>query len=131
MGDVTSSQQIALYAAAALVLAVGVAHSYLGERYILIRLFRREDLPRLFGSTAFTTRTLRFAWHITTVAWWGFAVLLVVLAHPPVSRSAIGIVVGSTFLVHGFVALIASRGRHLSWPVFLAIGVLAIFATRG
>jgi len=36
---------------------VGVAHSVLGERYILIRLFKREGLPKLFGGTEFTTRT--------------------------------------------------------------------------
>ena len=62
-------------AEAALVLAVllAAAHSYLGERYILIRLFRREDLPKLFGGgTEFTTRTLRFAWHLTSVAWIAF-----------------------------------------------------------
>ncbi len=45
---------ISLYIAALLLFLVGVAHSYLGERYILIRLFRREDLPKLFGGTQFT-----------------------------------------------------------------------------
>lgn len=50
-----------LYLAAFLAAALGLAHSLLGERYILIRLFRRENLPKLFGSTAFTQRTLRFA----------------------------------------------------------------------
>ena len=50
-----------LYVAAFLIVAVGIAHSYLGERYILIRLFRRENLPELFGSAGFTIRTLRFA----------------------------------------------------------------------
>lgn len=36
-----------LYLAAGLVVALGAAHSVLGERYILTRLFRRSDLPRL------------------------------------------------------------------------------------
>jgi hypothetical protein len=123
--------QTALVLAAALTFAVGVAHSYLGERYILIRLFRRDDLPRNFGSAAFTIRTLRFAWHLTSIAWWGLAAILVLLARPPVSAGAVGVVVGATFLVHSFVALVASSGRHLSWVVFLAIGILAIVATRG
>ena len=30
----------------------------------------------------------------------------------------------------GLAALIGSRGRHLSWPVFLAIAALAWWATR-
>ena len=55
--------------AAALAVLLGVAHSYLGERYILTRLFRRGDLPRLFGGVEFTQQTLRFAWHLTSVAW--------------------------------------------------------------
>lgn len=69
-----------------LLFAVGVVHSVLGERYILVRLFRRTDLPKLFGDTTFTTRTLRFAWHITTVAWWGFAAILLMLAQQSLRR---------------------------------------------
>ncbi len=38
-----------LYFAAALIATLGFAHYILGERYILIRLFRR-DLPKLFGT---------------------------------------------------------------------------------
>jgi hypothetical protein len=53
--------------------AIGLAHSVLGERYILMRLFRHTDLPKLFGGTEFTIRALRFAWHLTTIAWWGAA----------------------------------------------------------
>ncbi len=117
--------------AAALVVALGVAHSWLGERYLLRRLFRRDDLPQLFGSADFTRRTLRFAWHVTSVAWLGLAAVLVVLARPPISASALGLSVGLAFLVQGVIALVGSRGQHLSWPVFLAIGLLAIFATRG
>ncbi len=120
----------ALYFAAILVVAISFAHSYLGERYILIRLFRRKNLPKLFGGTELTQGTLRFAWHITSVAWIGLAAILVLLANPPVTPGAVGTVIGCTFLVHFAVALFGSRGRHLSWPVFLAIGVLAIWATN-
>jgi len=122
--------QTLLYVAAFLTVAIGVAHSYLGERYILIRLFRRDNLPKLFGSTGFTINTLRLAWHLTTVAWWGFAAILVILAIPPFTINAFGLVIGCTFLIHSAVALVGSRGKHLSWPVFFAIGVLSIYATR-
>lgn len=105
-----------------------MAHSYLGERYILIRLFRRDDLPRLFGSDRFTKRTLRFAWHITSVAWVGFAGVLGALAtrEAPLSRVLVAIAV--TFLVTSLVIAVASKGRHLAWPVFLAVALLAWFA---
>ena len=66
--------------AVVLAVLVALAHSYLGERYILIRLLRRENLPKLFGGTEFTKSTLRFAWHLTSLAWLGLAAVLVVLA---------------------------------------------------
>ena len=122
--------QVALYLAAALTIAVGIAHSYLGERYLLMRLFRRPDLPKLFGGTEFTIRTLRFAWHITSVAWWGFAIILVQLAQRAPSTVALGATIGGIFLVHAAVTLFGSRGRHLAWPVFLAIGLITLYATR-
>lgn len=117
---------IALNIAAFLLIAVGLAHSYLGERYILIRLFRREDLPKLFGGSQFTIRTLRFAWHLTTIAWWGFASILLHLAQGSISRPFVALAIGVTFLATGLLALVGSRGRHLAWPVFVAIGVISL-----
>ncbi len=125
-------EEINLTVAAGLTFLIGVAHSYLGERYILTRLFRR-DLPHLNGSDLFTKRTLRFAWHLTTVAWWGFGALLLML---PASggegaREAALWVTTGVFSVSGLTALAASRGRHLSWIVFFAIALLAGFAAWG
>ena len=91
----------ALVCAAGLILALGAVHSILGERYILSRLFRRSDLPRLFGSDLFTRRTLRFAWHLTTLAWLGFAALLLAAARPGSGTLAlrqIGALVAATSL---------------------------------
>ena len=123
---------LSLLLAAALTFAIGAAHSYLGERYILIRLFRRTDLPHLFGSDLFTRRTLRFAWHLTTVAWWGCGLLLLIAARSlaPLSRAALGSVVAGTFLASALVTLVGSRGRHLAWPGFLAIAEAAWFGLR-
>lgn len=117
-----------LVVAAALVVVGGAAHSWLGERYILIRLLRRTDLPHLFGSDVFTKRTLRLAWHLTTVAWLGFAVLLLRHALPAgdgMLASQAAEVVSWTFLASAVVALVGSRGRHLSWLLFLAIATSA------
>ncbi len=113
-------------AAAVLALAIGLAHSWLGERYILMRLFRVQNIPYLFGSDDFTKRTLRFAWHLTTVAWFGLAALLLILASFPRDASAriLAGAIAATFLLSAVVALIGSRGRHLSWVVFLMIASL-------
>ena len=120
-----------LYLSSFLAFGIGVIHSVLGEKYILTRLFRRDNIPELFGSPDFTIRTLRFAWHVTTLAWWGFAAILALLAHPPLVTSSVGIVIGCTFIAHFLLALIGSRGKHLSWIIFLVIGLSAIYATRG
>ncbi len=116
--------------AAFLAIAVGVAHSVLGERYILIRLFRRPDLPKLFGGTEFTTRTLRFAWHLTSVAWWGCAALFWYLARGSISPSTTSGVLAAVFLPSAVVTLVASRGRHFAWAVFLIIGLIALYGSQ-
>ena len=119
---------ILIYSAAFLAFAIGVVHSVLGERYILTRLFRRDNLPKLFGGTEFTAQTLRFAWHITTIAWWGFSAILVLLAAGAFSFSNLSMVIAITFLVTGTIALVASHGRHLSWVVFIFIGGVSLYA---
>jgi hypothetical protein len=117
-----------LYFAAAATIAIGLAHSILGERYILMRLFRRADLPQIFGSDAFTRQTLRFAWHITTVAWFGLAAIMVLLARSTLTPTAALTVIAVTFLITAAIALVASRGRHFAWPVFLFIGSACWYA---
>lgn len=119
---------IPAYLAALLLVGIGLAHSLLGERYVLRRLARREALPRLplFGRESMID-VLRFAWHITTVAWFGFAALLVLVAHDGLDTSSLLLVTAGTFLATGLIALVGARGRHLSWVVFFAVAALALF----
>ena len=117
-----------LLAAAAVIFATGLAHSCLGERYILMRLFRRE-LPKLFGSDWFTKRTLRFAWHLTTLAWWTLATILVGLAmREELTRADLLSLIGALAAMSGVVAAAATRGRHLSWGAFFAVATLCWLA---
>ncbi len=116
-----------LVAAALLAVGIGLVHSYLGERFILIRLFR-QPLPKLFGDDTFTRQTLRFVWHLLSVTWFGFAAVLVLLHLDIASRVNVLTVVATTFAVTAAVALLASRGRHLSWIVFGAIALLCYLA---
>ena len=116
-----------LLLAAALIVLVAVVHSWLGERYIIIRLLRRSDLPKLFGGDLFTRRTIRFAWHLTTVAWFGLAVTLMVTARAGDASDGgrfIVVTVGATFLASSILSLVTTRGRHLSWILFLAVALL-------
>ena len=114
-----------LLIAACLTVLLGAAHSYLGEKYILIRLFRRENLPRLLGGVEFTKQTLRFAWHLTTVAWIGLAAIMVAASAPTASSAVILQIVSVTSATSGVVALVGSRGRHLSWIVFFLVAFLS------
>lgn len=115
-----------LQIAATLIFALGAAHSYLGERYLLSRLFRRDNLPKLLGGTDFTKQTLRFAWHLTTVAWWSLAILLLQAEDGTLSATSVARVIGWTAIVSGLFPLAFTRGRHLSWIVMFAIGGLAL-----
>tara|TARA_Y100001960_G_scaffold332606_1_gene433769 strand:+ start:909 stop:1283 length:375 start_codon:yes stop_codon:yes gene_type:complete len=116
--------EVLMYLAALLIMCVAFAHSYLGERYILVRLFKRSEMPHLFGGPQFTINTLRFAWHLTSVAWVGFAAIIVALSVPELDRWVLAKIIIATFGVHGIVALLASKGKHLSWVFFLLISIL-------
>lgn len=115
--------------AALLLLIIGGAHSYLGERYILIRLFKKGSLPALFGGPDFTKSTIRFAWHLTTLAWIGFAAILYLLSYPDLTatsmRQILLQIISATFFVSALLSGGFTRGKHLSWVVFLAIAWIA------
>jgi hypothetical protein len=120
-----------LVIAAVLAVAIGIAHSWLGEQYIIVRLLRRPDLPKLFGDDSFTRQTIRFGWHLATVAWWGFGAVLIVLSGslPGITvAEGVTLAISVTFLASGVLALVVTRGRHLSWVVFLAIAALCLAA---
>lgn len=114
-----------------LLVLTGVAHSYLGERYILIRLFKRDNLPKLFGGTEFTTGTLRFVWHLLTISWWGIAALIILASGEPLQPKVILQVFSIVALISGVFPLYFTRGRHLSWIVFFAVAALLWFAAAG
>lgn len=113
-----------LIIASLLLVLCGIAHSILGERYILIRLFRRDNLPHLFGDDRFTKGTLRFAWHITSFAWFGFAALLQLLP----DTTSLLLTVSCVFALSGALSAYCTKGKHLSWLVFFAISALTLLS---
>ena len=117
-----------LYIGSFLAFFIGAVHSFLGEKYILIRLFRREDLPKLLGSDWFTKRVLRFAWHITTIAWWGFASVMYLLSSPSENlKQELLLVTAVVFLLSGLFSAGFTRGKHVSWVVFWAISAVCLY----
>lgn len=116
-----------LITAAVLLVALGAFHSVLGERYIIRRLLRRDDLPKLLGGTTFTAGTIRFAWHITTLLAFGLAAVLVVLSRGGGDRAML-VAIGATLLACAVLPIVFTRGRHVSWLVFLVAGGCCVAA---
>lgn len=118
-----------LYVGSFLAILIGFFHSFLGEKYILIRLFRIDNIPELLGSDWFTKRVLRFAWHLTTVAWWGFAAILFVFASPSqnIQREVL-LVTGFVFLISGIISAGFTKGKHISWVVFWSVAGISFYA---
>jgi len=115
-----------LNTAGGLSVLIGITHSYLGEAKILMPMYAQYKLPVLRGSDRATKNVMRFAWHLTSVAWWGLGAILFVIASPaPNPLACILRVVAITFAIHAVVTAGATRFRHYAWIVFTAIAVLA------
>ena len=110
-----------LYVASFCALGLGVTHSILGELYLLRPLVARG------GLSDFKLRTLRFAWHLTSIAWFGFAALLLLLVQPLMTYRSVALVVAVTFFGSALFTLTVSRGRHFAWPVMTFIGGVAYY----
>jgi hypothetical protein len=93
---------------------LAIAHSALGERELLRPLFAREwdiGIPRVA-----VERILRFAWHITSVAWLGLAALAL--------GASAWLVLAAVAFVSGLVIFVSLRG-HLAWPIFFGTALAA------
>ena len=119
---------LALCCAAALTILIAAAHSWTGERRLIGPLLDPGTRQGLLAKSGFARKTLRFAWHLTSLAWLGCAAILWTLAAKPVSGPGGPnlLILAATFGLTGVVTLVISRGRHLAWPVFLAIGGLCL-----
>jgi len=117
-------------AAAALTFFIGLAHTLMGEKLILGPLLKKEQ-HHIFGSEFLVRRTLRFAWHTTSLFWWGIACVFVVYALSPLAAQDLLVlrILSVTFFIGALLALIASHGKHFAWYIFLAISILIYWPT--
>jgi hypothetical protein len=118
-----------LLAAAWLTVVVGIAHSALGEQYIVQPVLRLQGLPVVLGDEGRTKAIIRYAWHLLSLTWWGIAAMMVYMAVAPGPLDApflwMAVVV---FGLSGAIVLIGSRGVHLAWVFFFAIAALSAHA---
>lgn len=114
-----------LATAAGILVAVGAVHSYLGERFILIPLFRGDALSKIGPGRKFAKGALRFSWHLVTITWVGFAAVLSIIALGSASLvSALLVIVVVVFGLHSVAIFGASRGKHVAWIAFAGVAVL-------
>jgi len=117
-----------IFTAAVLLLVTAFAHSFFGEKRLIGPMLRSQegvlanDLARVI---------IRFAWHLTSMTWIVLALILVRLVREPATlRLWVAAGTGVAFTCAGLVDAVASRGRHLGWPLLTAIGILALFSLR-
>lgn len=105
--------------AAVLLVLLAIAHSVLGETSILRPLLRQEW--RVAEPRWAVERILRFAWHLTSLAWLALAAVLLGVDVLPVVA---GFSMASAMMI--FTML---RG-HLAWPLFLLAGLACLHADQ-
>jgi hypothetical protein len=112
-----------LFLVAALILVfVGLAHSYLGEKYMFGRLFAIPNLPLFRHDRKFTERVLRYAWHLTSLTWWSLGGLLVLLYFQ--KTELFGWAISSTLMLTGIIIVATCGIRHPAWALFLLAAIL-------
>lgn len=103
-------------------------HSFLGERTVLPALLGLPNLPIVRYDRAFTEAILRWAWHLTSIAWLGWAIVLWALAGgSPADRAFVSRVAALVFGVSGAIAVASTRGRHVAGPLFAIAAVACWF----
>ena len=118
-----------LWLAAFLMIAAGIAHSYLGERAFLPRLLAMPGLPLLRrGERGFTERVIRAVWHLASLYWWfAAAVLAIIAAQPADPLRMIALTLAATIFLTAL-ACIYCGWRHPAIAVFLAASALTAYA---
>jgi hypothetical protein len=115
-----------LCTAAILLVVTALAHSALGERRLIGPLLARREGVLSSDSARIV---LRFAWHGTSLTFAVLALILVQLARDPVTaRFCAAMGTGVAFTGAGLFDAIATRGRHVAWPLITGIGIAALLS---
>jgi len=118
---------IAALIAGFLLLLIAAAHSWLGEKLILAPLLSQAMPASRLGPSAMK-RVLRFAWHITSVAWIGIGCAALLYALQPMAGAESYLLLAAlTLLVTSATIYVSSRGGHFAWPVFAAATLLLLY----
>ncbi|MGA2003456.1 MAG: hypothetical protein ABSG70_08745 [Terriglobales bacterium] len=112
--------------AAMLLMVTASVHSVLGEQRLIRPLFaRREGIL----ASELARFVLRFAWHLTSITWLVVGLILVQLVRSPTTARFWAVAAtGVAFTGVGLFDAVASRGRHIGWPLLTGIGVATLLS---
>jgi hypothetical protein len=117
-----------LFVSAGITTLIAVLHSYLGEKKILPRLL--ANTGSIFRDPALIRSILRWAWHLTSLAWIALALLLVAMTRVPADARTLPVAIIAGYLaLSGLICFVTTRGRHIAWPFFLAAAATAAWET--
>jgi hypothetical protein len=106
-------------------------HSYIGETRLLQPLLAMPDLPVFQGNMDYTRAVLRWAWHLTSLAWLGVAAIFIAVTQIPfMARALIGDVLACCLGLSAIIVVVVTRGRHVAWLFFLVSTICALVGTR-
>lgn len=120
--------EVALMIAALLLFGTGIVHSILGEHRLIGPLLDPNRRTGILEKSRFARQVLRFAWHLTTLALWGFAAILAGLAITPSGQHTVTTlaIIAVVCLLSAAYIFITSGARHLAWPIFLTASGLCV-----
>lgn len=124
------------FAAGFLTIAIGVIHSFLGERLIFRRMRSGGLIPTDGGRVLREphVRILWATWHLATAMGMGLAAVLFWLALPTsrsLGQSPAAVAIMGTMAASSGLVLVATKGKHPGWAGMLCVAVLAAIGAYG
>jgi hypothetical protein len=133
-----------LVAAAVLAAMLGIAHSVLGELYLLRHLGKVDGIAPitpyvlvpvrwLTASDLLSKRTIRMVWHALTALGWATASILARYAARPLDEGSTWTIriIAIAFLACALLFLVGTRLRHPGGVAFAALAVLSWLGASG
>ena len=117
--------------AAGTLFCIATMHTVLGEwkgRRLVRRIVESGFLDVRDPADVLSMRIIRLAWHLTSLAWAGIAVVLAYASFVAPTRLGFGVigVLAIVFACHAVLSLVISRGRHPSWCLFGVVAALLL-----
>ena len=124
-----SSQPLFSSLCVALLIATSLVHSIVGERRLITPLLAERQGVLQHAQARFL---IRMVWHFMSVL---FCIIAVAIAAgfnaPEASAKALLQATGVGIGGAGLFDAIATRGKHIGWPLLVLIGVFALLAAGG